>query len=231
MLLTGLSSPTVTACWASVSSDEAIGSLVKVICANEAGSRLDLRALPLTEASSGLAAASAADLLVAMNWLAWIWPLSSPLMVAGCAAMNAWVATRLVVTNWPLGHRLASSTSTWPPAATICASAGAGSQPPAIDPDWNASTASEFGVIGVIGTSPPPVEVLVRPCVESQWRSATSWVLPSEGVASFWPLSCAAEGMLFLTTSSAPPDAAPEITLISLPSEVCQALMAGFGPT
>src|ERR1700728_1968752 len=37
--------------------------------------------------------------------------------------------------------------------------------------------------------------------------------------------------MLFFTTSSAPPDAEPEITLISLPPEVCQALMAGFGPT
>ncbi len=36
--------------------------------------------------------------------------------------------------------------------------------------------------------------------------------------------------MPFFTTSSAPPDAAPEMTLISLPFEVCQALMAGFGP-
>ena len=100
-----------------------------------------------------------------------------------------------------------------------------------MEPDLKASTASELGVMGVIGTSPPPVEVLVRPLVLSQCRSDTSWVLPSEGVASFWPLSCAGVVMPLLTTSSAPPEAAPEITLISLPSEVCQALMAGFGPT
>ena len=56
----------------------------------------------------------------------------------------------------------------WPPAATICTSVGAGSQPPAIEPDWNASTASELGVIGVIGTSPPPVDVVVSPCFLSQ---------------------------------------------------------------
>src|SRR5215472_13340273 len=34
-----------------------------------------------------------------------------------------------------------------------------------------------------------------------------------------------------LTTSWAPPDAAPEMTLISLPPDVCQALIAGLGPT
>ena len=56
-------------------------------------------------------------------------------------------------------------------------------------------------------------------------------MLPSEGEASYWPLSCAALVMLGLTTSAAPPDAAPEITLMSVPPEVCQALIAGFGPT
>ena len=86
-------------------------------------------------------------------------------------------------------------------------------------------------MIGVIGTSPPPVEVVVRPWLFSQYRIDTSWVLPSDGVASFWPLSCEALVMPFLTTSSAPPEAAPEITLMSLPPEVCQALIAGFGPT
>ncbi len=65
----------------------------------------------------------------------------------------------------------------------------------------------------------------------SQYRSATSWVLPSDGVASFWPLSWAGLVMPFLTTSAAPPEAAPEMTLISLPFEVCQALIVGFGPT
>jgi hypothetical protein len=56
-------------------------------------------------------------------------------------------------------------------------------------------------------------------------------VLPSDGVASFCPLSWAGAVMPDLTTSSAPPEAAPEMTLIRLPPEVCQALIAGFGPT
>ena len=86
-------------------------------------------------------------------------------------------------------------------------------------------------MIGVIGTSPPPDWVEVRWFFFSQYLSATSWVLPSDGVASFWPLSCAGLVMPFFTTSAAPPDAAPEMTLISLPLEVCQALIAGFGPT
>src|SRR5450755_2863153 len=37
--------------------------------------------------------------------------------------------------------------------------------------------------------------------------------------------------MPFFTISWAPPDAEPEMTLISFPPEVCQALIAGFGPT
>ena len=50
-------------------------------------------------------------------------------------------------------------------------------------------------------------------------------------MASDWPLSWAGLVMLFFTTSAAPPDAAPEMILISLPFEVCQALIAGLGPT
>ena len=37
--------------------------------------------------------------------------------------------------------------------------------------------------------------------------------------------------MPFLTTSDAPPEAAPEMTLMAVPLEFCQALIAGFGPT
>ena len=79
--------------------------------------------------------------------------------------------------------------------------------------------------------SPPPVEVVARPFCLSQARSATSWVLPSDGVASVLPLSWAAEVMPFATTIEAPPVAAPEMILIALPPDFCQALMAGFGPT
>src|ERR1700735_2787457 len=48
------------------------------------------------------------------------------------------------------------------------ARAGTAPHPPGIEPDLKASTASELGVIGVIGTSPPPVDVEVRPLVLSQ---------------------------------------------------------------
>jgi hypothetical protein len=38
-------------------------------------------------------------------------------------------------------------------------------------------------------------------------------------------------GQPFVTTIEAPPVAAPEMILIALPFDFCQALMAGFGPT
>ena len=44
--LTGLSSPTATACLASVASEEAMGSLVKVISLKDAASAADFRPLP-----------------------------------------------------------------------------------------------------------------------------------------------------------------------------------------
>src|ERR1700735_5369398 len=122
------------------------------------------RLLLVREASSALAAVSAVGLLWLMKLFDWIWPLSRPLTAEACAARKAWVTTRFVVTNWPFGHRLASLTRAWPPGASISPPVGAGSQPPAIWPDWKASTASEFGVIGVMWTSPPPVWVVVRPC-------------------------------------------------------------------
>jgi len=56
-------------------------------------------------------------------------------------------------------------------------------------------------------------------------------VLPSEGVASDWPLIWAAEVMDGLTTTEAPPAAAPETILMAAPPDFCHALIAGFGPT
>ena len=56
-------------------------------------------------------------------------------------------------------------------------------------------------------------------------------MLPSDGVASFWPLSWLTLLMLGLTTRAAPPDAAPEMILMAFPLDFCQALMAGLGPT
>ena len=54
--LTGWSSPTATACLASVASEEAMGSLVKVICLNDAASAEDFRPLPSSVVSSAFAA-------------------------------------------------------------------------------------------------------------------------------------------------------------------------------
>ena len=85
--------------------------------------------------------------------------------------------------------------------------------------------------MGLIATSPPPVGVVVSPCCLSQYRSATSWVLPSDGVARDFPLSWAALVMPCLTTSDAPPMVAPEMILMAVPLDFCQALMAGLGPT
>ena len=50
-------------------------------------------------------------------------------------------------------------------------------------------------------------------------------------MASVLPLSWAAEVMPFLTTTEAPPVAAPEMILMAVPPDFCQALIAGFGPT
>src|SRR5262245_6133594 len=113
MFRTGVSSPTETACWASVARDETIGSLVKVIALKEADRTLGSRPLPSRVVSSLLAAASAPEGLLWILLLASIWPLSRPVTSDGCAARNFWVTTRFVVTNWPLGHRDASLTSMW----------------------------------------------------------------------------------------------------------------------
>ncbi len=72
---------------------------------------------------------------------------------------------------------------------------------------------------------------MFRPCCFSQKRSATSWVLPSAGVASDLPLSWGALVMPFFTTREAPPEAAPEMILMAVPLDFCHALIAGLGPT
>src|SRR6202008_1692799 len=103
-----------------------------------------------------------------------------------------------------------------------------GSDAPAIWPDWNSSTAAEFGAVGLMETSPPPTVDVFSPFCLSQYRAATSWVLPSDGVAMDWPLSCFAEVMDGFTTIDAPPVAAPETTLMAVPPDFCHALIAGF---
>src|SRR6516164_1736727 len=138
---------------------------------------------------------------------------------SGCADRNDWVTMSTVVTP-------GSDSSTLPPSWTIWTSYGAGSDAPAIWPDLNSSTAAELGAVGLTDTSPPPVALVASPCCLSQYRSATSWVLPSDGVASDWPFSCAAEETDGFTTIDAPPVAAPETILMAVPPDFCQALIA-----
>ena len=64
--LTGWSSPTASACLASVASEEAMGSLVKVISLNDAARAEAFRPLPSSVVSSALAAVSAADVFLLM---------------------------------------------------------------------------------------------------------------------------------------------------------------------
>jgi hypothetical protein len=83
---------------------------------------------------------------------------------------------------------------------------------------------------GRIDTSPPPWGSVRRPCSRSQWRRATSWVLPSWGVASFLPRRSAGPEMEGLTTRAAPPEVAPATMRTASPPERAKALMAGLGP-
>src|SRR5580693_9398366 len=159
-----------------------------------------------------------------MKSIACMLALSRSTTIAGCADRNDCVTISTVVTP-------GSDSSTLPPSFTISMSYGAGSEAPAICPDWNSSTAAEFGLVGLMETSPPPVALVASPCCLSQYRSATSWVLPSEGVASDWPFSWVAPLMFDFTTTDAPPVAAPETILIAVPPDFCQALIAGLGPT
>ena len=99
-----------------------MGSLVKVISLNDAARAEDFRPLPSSVVSSAFAAASAAEVFALMYLSASTCPLSRLLTTLACAFRKDWVTTRLVVTNLPAGHRLASFTSTLPPSATISAS-------------------------------------------------------------------------------------------------------------
>ena len=96
-------------------------------------------------------------------------------------------------------------------------------------PAWKVSRVCAFSW-GTIETSPPPAVSVVRPCYLSHERSATSWVLPSDGLAIFLPLRSAAEVISGLTTRNAPPDVEPEMTRTASPLVFANALMAGFGP-
>ncbi len=69
-------------------------------------------------------------------------------------------------------------------------------------------------------TSPLPLSASTfQPCSETQLRNATSWVLPSCGVAILLPLTSLRD-LIFsgFTTSFTPPEAEPEMIRRFLPA-------------
>ena len=96
-------------------------------------------------------------------------------------------------------------------------------------PDLNVSSVCELSW-GTIFTSPPPWVSVLRPWERNQARAATSCVLPSWGVATFWPFRSAAELMVGLTTSEAPPEVAPATMRRASPFDFTKPLMVGLGP-
>src|SRR5712691_6869019 len=128
---------------------------------------------------------------------------------------------RWVVTYWPPGHNVFSSTRTLPPPSwTRRVAHGSGTQAPSVWPLLKASSVWALSC-GRIETSPPPSLVVTRPLFANQVRSATSWVLPSRP---------AADVISGLTTRYAPPDVAPAMIRIAAPLDLAKALIAGFGP-
>src|ERR1035438_2994868 len=105
--LTGWSSPTASACLASVASEDAIGSLVKGIVLKDAARAELFRPLPSSVVSSAFAAVAAAELFALMYLIDSMFPLSRSLTTLACAFRKDWETTMLVVTNLPPGHRLA----------------------------------------------------------------------------------------------------------------------------
>ena len=83
---------------------------------------------------------------------------------------------------------------------------------------------------GTMDVSPPPAASVESPWLPSQARSATSWVLPSDGLAIFRPRRSAAVLISGRTTRNAPPEVDPEMTRTASPLDCEKALMAGLGP-
>ena len=137
---------------------------------------------------------------------------------------------RCVVTYCPSGHRSRSSTSTVPPPSWIRRVAhGSGTHAPSMSPALKESSVAPFSC-GLIETSPPPDSSADKPLSCSQARSATSWVLPSAGVAIVVPARSAGDVISGFTTRNAPPDVAPDTMRSASPSDLAKPLIAGFGP-
>jgi hypothetical protein len=117
-----------------------------------------------------------------------------------------------------------------PPSATIWEAKGSGSHAPSSRPAANRVSVVALAV-GSMVTSPPPVTAVRKPFCLRKYRSATSWVLASCGVASVFPPSWATDVMEGLTMSSAPPVVAPAMIRSACPWLLTYPLTAGAGPT
>ena len=97
-----------------------------------------------------------------------------------------------------------------PPSATSFEAVGSGTQAPSMDPALKASGVTLLSE-RTTETSPLPLWASTfQPFSEIQLRNATSWVLPSCGVAIFLPLRSSRVLIFFgLTTSFTPPEAEP----------------------
>ena len=128
---------------------------------------------------------------------------------SGCSSRNAVRTMRWVVTNWPSGHRSASSTSTWPPpSCTSRVAQGSGTQAPSMSPAWKAASVSALscgrsdvaaaGVVGLealLGQPGPQGDVLGV----AERRGGE--VVPSRS-STAWMSGC--------TTREAPPEVVPD---------------------
>ncbi len=92
-----------------------------------------------------------------------------------------------VITNLPSGHSDASSSSTLPPSATSRDAVGSGTQAPSTDPDLKASGVTLLSLRTTVTSPLPLCGSTFQPCRAAQSRNATSWVLPSCGVAIRFP--------------------------------------------
>ena len=227
---TGSSRPTAIASSADLRSDHAIGSTVKwrfsqAPSITAAGSALpvsfSIPAFTSSRAFAGSEFAKSTARTCARRKAA---------TSSGCCSRNCVRTMTCVVTNFPSGQRLRSSTSTTPPPSrTRRVAHGSGTHAPWISPARNVSSVCAFAC-GTTATSPPPSRFAESPCAFSQARSATSCVLPSCGVASFLPIRSAGFVIDGCTTRAAPPEVAPATMRIAFPSDFANALIAGFGP-
>ena len=127
------SRPTVMASAAPLRRLAATGSLVNVRFGQAASITAWAMALPVSFSIPWLTSALASAALALTKSLAATWPSRSRLTTSGCSLRKSVRTIRWVVTYWPSGHRVRSSTRTLPPPSwTSRVAQGSGTQAPAM---------------------------------------------------------------------------------------------------